>query len=393
MEASNGGNTFVVFIKYNAKSIVGDPTPPANPENYNWTTSVGGVVQATAGIALRLTGTQLAPSAGSGVWAANLTNGQLKRVVDAALDNWQAAGASAAQLNVLRNTPIHIIDWLDAPRLGVEGDGEIWLNANAAGWGWNTNPVAAPVAGQMDLLSVVDHEFGHVLYGVNNGTGLMAATLQPGTRILPTSASLGLDQGPTAAAPVHAFVPAASLAPTLSPRATDIAAAFSSLRPEVAVPATAIVSSERSGPAVVSPQASAYSFASQATAQVLALSGVSHASRNAAFDYLFSSGDALLLSEEEVPAPAEVGDVSAGQLETPLFDQEHEYLFNGDGTPGAGGRTDRLFGNEDVPSFEMATELGESGIGAAVALLGGSCLLASQFPGREEKPRRVREWM
>src|SRR5262249_31050182 len=41
MERSNGGNTFIVSVKYSAKSIVGDPTPTSlklpTTENYNWT--------------------------------------------------------------------------------------------------------------------------------------------------------------------------------------------------------------------------------------------------------------------------------------------------------------------------------------------------------------------
>src|SRR5262249_37631280 len=199
MESTNGSNTFVVSVKYSAKSIVGAPTPASlglsTTQNYTWQTFVGATLQATAGVPLKLSGTQLAPSAGSGVGAASLTDGQLQPVVAAALTRWEAAGLSDAQLSVLRNTPIHIVNWLDAPRLGVESDGEIWLNATAAGWGWFTDDSAAatPAAGRMDLLSVVEHEFGHVLYGVGNGTGLMAATLDPGVRLLPSAAGLGLD--------------------------------------------------------------------------------------------------------------------------------------------------------------------------------------------------------
>src|SRR5207245_6701606 len=109
MEASNGGNTFVVAVKYNSKSVVGAPTPApmglSTTQNYAWITKVNGSLQATAGVPLKLTGTQLAPSAGSGV-GASLTDQQLQPVVDAAIANWQTAGLSAAQLSVLRNTPI-----------------------------------------------------------------------------------------------------------------------------------------------------------------------------------------------------------------------------------------------------------------------------------------------
>jgi hypothetical protein len=226
-ESANGGNTFIVSVKYSAKSIVGSPTPVSlglpTTEVYNWTTAVNGTVQATAGVPLKLSGTQLAPSAGSGVGVASLTDQQLQPVVEAALARWEAAGLSDAQLSVLRNTSIHIADFLDAPRLGVESDGEIWLNATAAGWGWFTDASAAtPAAGQMDLLTVVEHEFGHVLFGVQNGTGLMAATLDPGVRLLPSAAGLGLDQQ-LAAGPANPAVPAPSLT-----RAPDVEVAQTS---------------------------------------------------------------------------------------------------------------------------------------------------------------------
>ena len=59
------------------------------------------------------------------------------------------------------------------------------------GWFTNTSLAAAPQAGEVDLLTVMTHELGH-LFGLmdGNGTALMASTLSPGTRILPTASDL-----------------------------------------------------------------------------------------------------------------------------------------------------------------------------------------------------------
>jgi hypothetical protein len=218
------GKTYIIAVKYNTKSIVGQTAPSTNPATFSFATQVNGSTTASASVQLKLSGTQLAPSAGNGIGVASLTEQQLLPVVDAALARWQAAGLSAAQLSTLRNTPIYIADFLDAPRLGVESDGQIWLNASAAGWGWFTDPGlgAAVTAGRIDLLTVVEHEFGHVLLGYQDGTRLMAATVQPGTRILASASDLGLAAQPPAA-PANS-APTASLVPTTT-RATDIAAA------------------------------------------------------------------------------------------------------------------------------------------------------------------------
>src|SRR5207245_5646684 len=69
--------------------------------------------------------------------------------------------------------------------LGADLGSSILIDSTAAGWGWSTS-LTGPVAGQMDLLSVVTHELGHALgFDHDAGNDVMAPTLQAGVRELP----------------------------------------------------------------------------------------------------------------------------------------------------------------------------------------------------------------
>jgi uncharacterized protein (TIGR03118 family) len=119
-----------------------------------------------------------------------LTRPQFQPVVQQALADWQSAGATAAQLAQLRQAPV-TIQALPASYLGEEAGGRVWISPNAAGWGWNLG--ASTPAGRMDLRSVLDHEFGHVL-GLEDSDNLrdvMGETLAAGVRRLPSASDLG----------------------------------------------------------------------------------------------------------------------------------------------------------------------------------------------------------
>ena len=76
----------------------------------------------------------------------------------------------------------------------------IWLDANAAGWGWfvdrtpwGTFQTCRHTPGnqgeqhRIDLLTVLDHELGHLLGLDHEAIGVMADTLAAGTRRTPSA--------------------------------------------------------------------------------------------------------------------------------------------------------------------------------------------------------------
>src|SRR5205823_14965741 len=108
--------------------------------------------------------------------------------------------------SALAGLDLRIAD-LSGATLGLASGHTIWLDANAAGWGWFVDvtpsddsefrrPGDQGEQNQMDLLTVVMHEMGHVL-GLDHDTrGVMQETLDPGTRLSPSRLDLyfaGLD--------------------------------------------------------------------------------------------------------------------------------------------------------------------------------------------------------
>ncbi|QDU75022.1 putative peptidyl-prolyl cis-trans isomerase [Bremerella volcania] len=98
---------------------------------------------------------------------------------------------------------IHIVD-LPGTQLASTIGNSIYLDANAAGWGWfvDSTPLdssefsansengrllassASAASGKIDLLSVLMHELGHVAGLEHTTDGLMSATISPGERLI-----------------------------------------------------------------------------------------------------------------------------------------------------------------------------------------------------------------
>jgi hypothetical protein len=145
-----------------------------------------------------------------------LTAAELAPVVQQAVAEWEATGLSPAQAALLGSVQFQIRT-LGGSLLGLTdlGASVVTLDATAAGYEWYIDPSnalfgtalaagewqAAPGSaafGHMDLLTVVDHELGHVL-GLSDldpqavPDNLLTTTLAPGVRRLP----LPQDEGTT----------------------------------------------------------------------------------------------------------------------------------------------------------------------------------------------------
>jgi hypothetical protein len=137
-----------------------------------------------------------APSAGASLMAestasdsqsgATLKQSDLDVASAAAASYWIGAlGDGDARLASLANVHFGIAD-LPGGELGHAANGSIFVDANAAGWGWSTG---SDSAGHMDLLSTVMHEMGHLLgFAHDDGDDLMSPTLKAGVRELLGSA-------------------------------------------------------------------------------------------------------------------------------------------------------------------------------------------------------------
>src|SRR5262249_23325356 len=106
-----------------------------------------------------------------------------------ALARWQAAGIDTSALHGI---DVRIAN-LGGHTLGQAAGGVLWLDDNAAGWGWFvdatpwedsefTTPGNQGEQGRMDLLTVLEHEIGHLLGRDHEAEGVMQETLTAGTR-------------------------------------------------------------------------------------------------------------------------------------------------------------------------------------------------------------------
>lgn len=134
---------------------------------------------------------------------AALQASDLEPIVAEALRSWASLGIDSQLAASLAGVQYVITD-LPGATLGLAEHSTIYLDYNAAGYGWFVDPTpsldeefqrsdsratltasAASAADRMDLLTVVSHELGHVL-GLEDldalADGLMSSTLQRGTR-------------------------------------------------------------------------------------------------------------------------------------------------------------------------------------------------------------------
>jgi hypothetical protein len=148
------------------------------------------------------------PGNGTAGAAASLTSAELAPLVDQAVANWLAMRPEAA--DALRGIDVRIADLADG-YLGLAFANTIYVDVNADGHGWfvdatpESDEEFEPEGGQrraladsaaanrIDLLTVIQHELGHIL-GLDDldlgdhGDDLMAEALSLGTRHSPGDA-------------------------------------------------------------------------------------------------------------------------------------------------------------------------------------------------------------
>ena len=135
-----------------------------------------------------------------------VTQSEVQALVPAAIGAWQAAGLDLADVRKLESVPIQVSN-LGTTILGLEAGGVITINQTAAGYNWYASAASgsapafglvgpdgdslagpgSPGADQVDLVTVLEHELGHVLGLPDNAKDgdLMDITLGLGVRRCP----------------------------------------------------------------------------------------------------------------------------------------------------------------------------------------------------------------
>ncbi len=140
-----------------------------------------------------------------------VTQEQVQALLPLAVDAWSAAGLDPADVRKLKGAQVRVAD-LGGSILGFEAAGVIEINQTAAGSSWYLDAatgdaplfglsgpggeriagLGSPAAGRIDLLTVLEHELGHIVGLPDNATpgDLMDITIGAGVRRSPTAADV-----------------------------------------------------------------------------------------------------------------------------------------------------------------------------------------------------------
>jgi hypothetical protein len=110
--------------------------------------------------------------------ASTLTQSELDSATVTAMAGWiEILGDGDARLAQFGDMHVRVGD-LSGDALGLADGRTVWIDRNAAGYGWSMD------GGTMDLATVVSHELGHVLGFKHEDEGVMQGSLQPGLSYL-----------------------------------------------------------------------------------------------------------------------------------------------------------------------------------------------------------------
>ena len=161
----------------------------------------------TGGTADPLAGDLVPSDGGTPPTMAVLTQAALDSMVEAAIQRWADAGASAAQIAAMRAVDFNVID-MAGLYVGASTNGVINIDSDAAGYGWFvdstpgedseyegsgsrlTADVGGVAEGRIDLLTILMHELGHQIglgdhYDRGGSGDLMYGYANIGERRLP----------------------------------------------------------------------------------------------------------------------------------------------------------------------------------------------------------------
>ncbi|MFK7818957.1 MAG: choice-of-anchor Q domain-containing protein [Planctomycetaceae bacterium] len=155
----------------------------------------------TAEVSVFISAPLLATEAGSSA-SEVLSEDQLAPIADAARAYWQATSLTPSQQAALANANISVAS-LDGLLLGTADSANVVLDSDAAGHSWYVDPTPFDqtddnIGSQMDLLSVMTHELGHVIglkdtYDPANADDMMYGYLEAGeSRLNDDATSLDL---------------------------------------------------------------------------------------------------------------------------------------------------------------------------------------------------------